>query len=104
MKNRIECNGQTRVRDWYKGAFPTDEWAIDGMNRIVTFQDVYECLCLQYNVESVLGVSDSIVRERVFEKLSELMGCEYDYVYEQWMNTIYPLGLEIVTDMKGLKF
>jgi hypothetical protein len=104
MKKRIDCNGQTRVRDWYAGAFPTDEWAIDGMNRIVTFQDVYECLCCRYNVYSVLGVSDSIVRERVFDKLATLMGCNYDYVYYQWLKTERPLGMQLVGDMNGLKF
>ena len=30
-------------------------------------------------------LGDSLVRERVFDKLAEIMGVDYNYIYEQWL-------------------
>lgn len=98
-------NGQTKIRDWYKDAYPTDEWAIDSLNRLATFQDAFECLSVGFNFYTFLGVSDSLVRERVFEQLSELMGCEYGYICDRWLNHAeQPLGYLVITNMKRMKF
>ena len=98
-------DGQTKIIDWYRMAYPTDEWAIDGLNKAATFQDAYECLHTGFNFYTFLGVSDSIVRERVFDALSELMDCDYSVIYDQWLNrSKKPLGYKVVTDMKGLRF
>lgn len=106
MENIIEkCNGQTRLREWYKEAYPTDDWGFDGMNKAATFQDAFECLQVGFDFYTFLGVSDSIVRERVFDALATLMGCSYDHIYYQWLNGGQkPLGMELVTDMSGLRF
>ena len=108
--NRIEhnmdkYNGQTRIREWYKECYPTDDWGFDGLNKAATFQDAFECLQVGFDFYTFLGVSDSIVRERVFEALATLMGCSYDHVYYQWLNhSKEPLAKELVEDMSGLRF
>ena len=33
------------------------------------------------------GVYDSLVRERIFEKLAEIIGTDYDYIYDQWVKS-----------------
>lgn len=82
----IQVDGQTLVRDWYKEKFPQDDWGGEQLNRGITFQDVFECLQVGYDVYALLGGVDSIIRERVFEQLSTLMDVSYDVVYYQWLN------------------
>jgi len=102
--NMDKYNGQTKIREWYKENYPTDELG-DGINQNATFQDAFECLQVGFNFYAFLGVDDSLVRERVFEALSTLMGCSYDHVYYQWLNeSKEPFGLQLVTDMHGLRF
>ena len=52
-----------------------------------------------------LGVDDSLVRERMFDALATLMGCSYEHIYYQWLDhSKEPFGLQMVTDMTGLRF
>ena len=51
----------------------------------VTFKDVFHALDNRVCVYDLLNVHDSLVRERVFEALSEVMECEYDYIFSQWL-------------------
>jgi hypothetical protein len=76
---------QRSIKEYYVNAFPTDEEGFKiepeanfaGLNMVLNEgDDVYE----------YLGVSDSLVRERVFEKLSEILGVDYDVVYNMWLN------------------
>ena len=99
------ANGQTHIADWYKWAFPSDTWGYDGMNKAITFQDAFECLQVGFDFYTFLGVSDSLVRERVFDALATLMGCSYDHIYYQWLNgSKKPLDGQIITDMQGMRF
>ena len=98
-------NGQTRLREWYKWAYPTDDWGFDGMNKAATFQDAFECLQVGFAFYTFLGVEDSLVRERVFDALATLMGCDYEHIYYQWLNYgKKPLEGQIIVDMQGLRF
>lgn len=98
-------NGQTRLCDFYREAYPTDAEMADKMNQNVTFQDAFECLQVGFDFYAFLGVDDSIVRERIFDALATLMGCSYDHIYYQWLNHGQkPLGMELVTDMSELRF
>jgi hypothetical protein len=101
---RQNCNGLTKIRDFYMWAFPTDELGKD-INGGVDFNDAFECLQVGYDFYSFLGVSDSIVRERVFDALATLMGCSYDHIYYQWLNQgKRPLRGARIEDMTGMRF
>lgn len=98
-------DAQTKIYDWYKEAFPHDEWAISNLNRGINFQDVYECLEVGYDIYSLLGAGDSLVRERVFDALATIMECSYDYIYYQWRDYgKKPLDGRMFFDLKGIKF
>lgn len=105
VANMLEkYNGQTKIREWYKECYPTDELG-GKINQNATFQDAFECLQVGFNFYAFLGVDDSLVRERVFTALATLMGCSYDHIYYQWLNeSKEPFGLQLVTDMQGLRF
>jgi hypothetical protein len=75
---------KTDIKEWYLNTFPTDELGSE-MKDDITFIGLFEALDSYKCVYDFLGVDDSIVRERVFEKLSEVMSVSYDYIYDQWL-------------------
>ena len=103
--NGFKFNGQSKVADWYRLAFPHDEWGNEMMNKGITFQDVFECLQVGFNIYALLGGVDSVVRERVFDALATLMDCDYEHIYYQWLNhSKEPLGRKICENLSGLRF
>ncbi len=73
------------IKQFYLENYPTDELGIELkddtnftglLNELITNNDVYE----------YIGVGDSIIRERLFMELSEILKCSYDYVYNLWLN------------------
>lgn len=81
---RFKLDEQTEVRAYYMDKYATDELG-EQIRMGVTFKDVFHALDNRVCVYDLLNVHDSLVRERVFEALSEVMGCEYDYIYSQWL-------------------
>lgn len=75
----------TNIKQWYVKAFPTDELGCE-INEDVSFKDLFTALDNRKDVYDFLGIYDSIVRERTFEKLSEVMDVDYDYIYNLWLN------------------
>ena len=76
---------KTNIKKWYMKKYPTDEVGAT-LNESITFEDLFYALDNRKEIYEVLGgEADSIVRERVFEKLASLMGVNYDYIYEQWL-------------------
>ena len=73
-----------KIKEWYIKEYPTDELGIE-INNDITFYDLFVVLDTYKDVYEALNVWDSIVRERVFGKLAEIMNVDYDYVYEQWL-------------------
>ena len=74
----------TKIKEWYVTRYPTDELGIE-INDEVTFYDLFVALDTYKDVYEVLGVGDSIIRERAFSKLAEMMQVDYGYIYEQWL-------------------
>ena len=73
------------VRDWYVKEYPTDELGPQIPEQL-TFNDVFEALDRHEDIYELLApADDSIVRERVFSELADIMGTDYDYVYNQWL-------------------
>lgn len=77
---------KTKIKDWYIAKYPTDELGVK-INKDITFEDLFVVLNSYKDVYQALNVWDSIVRERVFGKLADIMNVDYDYVYEQWLKS-----------------
>jgi predicted kinase len=77
-------NGDVVIKKWYTKEYPTDELGeqLDDNN---TFKDMWDAIHKGADVYDVLGVGDSMVRERVFGELAEINGVDYDYVYKKWL-------------------
>ena len=80
-------NLNTSIKNWYMVNFPTDELG-SAMNNVSTFNDLYKALQCGLDSYMVLGVGDSIIRERVFGELAELKGVGYDTIYDMWYSVI----------------
>lgn len=75
----------TKIKDWYVATYPTDELG-QKLTENKTFYDLFEALDFHQDVYKLFGVDDSLIRERLFEKLAELMECDYEYIYNQWLS------------------
>jgi len=70
------------IKLWYLSEFPDDELGAE-INPSATFKGAKKNLGRIYEY---IGVHDSVVRERVFNELSERMGVRYKEIYDQWLN------------------
>ena len=72
------------IREYYLTKYPTDELGVE-LNQTPTFAGLLNQLIVGGDVYRYIGVSDSIVRERLFEGLAEELNVKYDYVYDLWI-------------------
>ena len=75
------------IREFYLANYPSDDMG-SGINPEATFDGLAKTLSNCHDVYEYLYVYDSIIRERLFEKLSEILNCEYMVVYNQWLSPI----------------
>mgnify|MGYP003109504987 CR=1 FL=1 len=77
-------NKTTPLKYYYINTYKGDELG-KYINDNATFVDLFECLDNYQDVYDLIGVYDSLLRERLFEKLAQMMCVDYDYIYNQWM-------------------
>ena len=75
-----------KIKDWYIKTYPTDDLGKE-INDKITFKGFWAYLSQGYDVYNVLEVHDSVVRERIFEKVSEIYGVDYDVIYKKWLRS-----------------
>ncbi len=52
----------------------------------MNFLDLFNGMLEGKDIYDMLNVSDSLIRERVFERLAYLMGIDYQIIYYLWLN------------------
>ena len=72
------------IREYYLENFPADELGAE-INPHATFGGLTTVLDNYGDVYQYLGVSDSLMRERVFQYLSEVTNTPYDDIYYLWL-------------------
>jgi hypothetical protein len=77
---------KNNIKEWYVSNYPTDELG-ESINPKATLVDLFNLLDRGKGIDvyEYLGVGDSIIRERVFERLAWFIGVPYNYIYEQWL-------------------
>jgi hypothetical protein len=73
------------IREYYVSKYPTDDMGA-GINPKATFAGLLNQLIVGGDVYEYLYVYDSIIRERLFERLAEELEVSYEYVYKLWYN------------------
>lgn len=80
------------MKDWYLAKYPDDQGARDmDWSGVGTFRDLFDALDLRRDVYDAYP-GDSLVRERLFSGLAEILGCDYDVIYKQWLGTDAKVG------------
>ena len=74
------------IREYYLQSFPTDELG-NQINPQATFEGLSQTLNNYEDVYEYIGVSDSLIRERVFWNLSEITTTEYSVIYDLWLQS-----------------
>lgn len=72
------------IRDWYVMTYPDDELGYE-IDPKANFLGLKETLAAFGDVYAYIGVGDSVVRERVFEKAARVYGVSYDRIYNLWL-------------------
>jgi hypothetical protein len=72
------------IREFYVKNYPSDDMG-DGINPTATFAGLLNQLIVGGDVYEYLYVYDSIIRERLFERLAEELEVGYEYVYQLWL-------------------
>jgi len=74
-----------KIKDWYIKNYPADDEKnkLDDKN---TFEDLWNGLGKNKDIYEVIGIGDSLIRERLFGHLAKLKGVDYDVVYNKWLD------------------
>jgi len=83
LKEAVDTSLNDNVKSWYLKAYPTDELGQEIDNKL-TFNGVVQILNGGGEIYDVL-TNDSVIRERVFDELSERLGVDYDVIYYTWL-------------------
>jgi len=75
------------IKEWYTKTYPSDTLG-ETLNETTTFSDLANLLDSgEGDVYKLLGGdADSVIRERSFEKLSELKDIDYNEIYYKWLS------------------
>lgn len=74
------------VRNWYLENYSTDDMGIE-INESITFTELSLVLMTKRNFYEAVGNGiDSIIRERIFEKLSQELDVNYGLIYDMWLS------------------
>ncbi len=76
-------NENRKLKDFYLSNY--DDELGHQINPKATFVGLFEVMDNYGDVYDYIGVADSVVRERIFDELSSVMGVSYTYVYEQYL-------------------
>lgn len=81
------------LRKFYQENYPTDD--LGSEINLTSFPALLDCLHRGGDVYLYIGVDDSLVRERLFKHLAIMIGSEYDYVYNLWLQKHRELHSEL---------
>ena len=73
------------LREFYIQHYPTDDMGTE-INQDATFIGLYHNMLLNKDVYPYIGANDSVVRERLFEKLAALINMPYKFIYTLWLH------------------
>ena len=73
------------IREYYLNNYPKDELGYE-IKKDITFLGLRNILYGNLDVYEYIGVLDSLIRERLFEKLANDVGQDYKFIYNLWLS------------------
>lgn len=67
----------------YKKMYSSDDLA-DEIDPKLTFKQAYDRMSKGECIYDIIGIGDSVIRERIFAILAEMYGVTYDTIYNLW--------------------
>jgi len=92
-------NFSASIRKWYVKAYPTDDL---GPELVGNFAGALETMARGGDIYDYMAVGDSLVRERLFTRLSEMLGVDYDHIYELWLHQVISPDLRGKAEENGI--
>ena len=84
-KSEGSVGKKSKIKDWYLKEYSSDKLG-KKLNDDSTFSDLLIAISKGNDVYAVLGVADSVVRERAFAKLSKIENKEGQWAYNTWLS------------------
>jgi len=75
-----------KIKDWYTKEYMTDSVGFH-IKPNKTFLELSDALDNKEDVYKFLGVGDSLIRERIFSKLAEILEVDYEVIYNKWLKS-----------------
>lgn len=76
----------SNVKATYKNCYPSDVEG-ENLNKYISFSQVFARMQEGENFYEIIGISDSIIRERIFSIMATVGGVKYDDIYTMWINS-----------------
>ena len=76
----------TRVGKWMLSTYPKERRYMRGFNKTATFRDVLRGMLAGEDFYDILHCTESVEREYVFAKFSEMLGAPHDAFYLLWLD------------------
>ena len=89
-------NKKVKVADWYAEKYPDDADVMYGANDIALGDIIPYMLDYDKDFYEIVGVGDSVVRERIFEELANIYGVSYDDIYNLWLGDYNEIPKEVL--------
>ena len=75
-----------RIKDFYITVYSDDELGLE-INPTITFKDMYNALLDHKEIYAVIGVEDTLIRERLFNVLAGLFTKgSFEKIDDLWMS------------------
>ena len=87
------------IKTWYVKAYPTDDL---GPELTGNFAGALETMAKGGDIYDYMAVGDSLIRERLFTRLSEMLGLDYDHIYELWLHQAISPELRAKAEENGV--
>ena len=84
MEKQFKTTTQSEIKTWYLTTYSDDKQGVN-INWDITFEQAAYCLKSKDDFYEFIGIADTIIRERIFEKIAELYEIDYSVVYNQWL-------------------
>ena len=73
------------IKEWYQATYPDDDMGEDIIPN-TDWRTLWLALLSNQDIYDIIGVGDSVVRERIFQELADTMGVDYNVVYYVWLD------------------
>lgn len=73
-----------KIKEWYIENYTTDDLGQE-ISEKATFEDLFKALEDNTDIYDLIGVGDSVIRERLFKELASIKGIKYNDIYNMWL-------------------